>query len=459
MPQHFDAIVIGAGQSGPFLAARLVQAGKRVALIEREHLGGTCVNDGCIPTKTLVASARAAHVVRRAAEFGVRHDGGVHVDMHAVKARKDAVVNESVTSLTRWLGGLANLTLLRGEARFVGPRRVAVGTEEYEGEQVFINVGGRATVPDWPGVHDVPYLTNTSMMDVDFLPAHLAIIGGSYIGLEFAQMYRRFGSEVTVIEAAPRLIAREDPEVSDAVQAMLEREGIAVRVGAKDLGLAREGEGARITFTLDGQAQSVGASHVLLAVGRRPNTETLGLDVAGVGVDARGFIAVDDELRTSAPGVWALGDVNGRGAFTHTSYNDFEIVAANLLDGGARRLSDRITTYALFTDPPLGRIGMSEAEVRASGRAALVATLPMARVGRARERGETDGFIKVLVDAQTQRILGAALLGIEADEVVQLLLLAMAADLPYTRIQQTMWIHPTVTELLPTLFAGLKPLA
>jgi len=459
MPQHFDAIVIGAGQSGPFLAARLVQAGKRVALIEREHLGGTCVNDGCIPTKTLVASARAAHVVRRAAEFGVRHDGGVHVDMHAVKARKDAVVNESVTSLTRWLGGLANLTLLRGEARFVGPRRVAVGTEEYEGEQVFINVGGRATVPDWPGVHDVPYLTNTSMMDVDFLPAHLAIIGGSYIGLEFAQMYRRFGSEVTVIEAAPRLIAREDPEVSDAVQAMLEREGIAVRVGAKDLGLAREGEGARITFTLGGQGQSVGASHVLLAVGRRPNTETLGLEVAGVGVDARGFIAVDDELRTSAPGVWALGDVNGRGAFTHTSYNDFEIVAANLLDGGARCLSDRITTYALFTDPPLGRIGMSEAEVRASGRAALVATLPMARVGRARERGETDGFIKVLVDAQTQRILGAALLGIEADEVVQLLLLAMAADLPYTRIQQTMWIHPTVTELLPTLFAGLKPLA
>jgi pyruvate/2-oxoglutarate dehydrogenase complex dihydrolipoamide dehydrogenase (E3) component len=458
MPQRFDAIVIGAGQSGPFLAARFAKAGKKVALIEREHLGGTCVNDGCIPTKTLVASARAAHVVRQAAAFGVHHDGAVRVDMKAVKARKDTVVNESVTSLTSWLGGLANLTLIRGAARFIEPRRVAVGDDEFEAAQVFINVGGRATVPDWPGVHEVPYLTNTSMMAVDFLPAHLAVIGGSYIGLEFAQMYRRFGSEVTVIEAAPRLIAREDAEVSAEIRALLEREGVAVHVGAKDLALARAGEGVRIGFTLGSGAHTVAASHLLLAVGRRPNTDGLGLEAAGVAVDARGFIVVDDELRTSADGVWALGDVNGRGAFTHTSYNDFEIVAANLLDGGSRRLSDRITTYALFTDPPLGRVGMSEAEVRASGRAALVATLPMTRIGRARERGETDGFIKVLVDAQTKVILGAALLGIEADEVVQLLLLAMAAGLPYTRIQQTMWIHPTVTELLPTLFDGLKPL-
>jgi len=458
MAQRFDAIVIGAGQSGPPLAARFAQAGKKVALIEREHLGGTCVNDGCIPTKTLVASARAAHVVRHAASFGVQHDGGVRVDMKAVKARKDAVVNESITSLTSWLGGLANLTLIRGAARFIGPRRMVVGDDELEAAQVFIDVGGRPTVPDWPGIHEVPYLTNTSMMDVDFLPAHLAVIGGSYIGLEFAQMYRRFGSEVTVIEAAPRLIAREDAEVSTEVQAMLEREGVAVHVGVKDLGVARDGAGVRVGFTTTGGAQTVSASHVLVAVGRRPNTDGLGLEAAGVAVDARGFIVVDDELRTSADGVWALGDVNGRGAFTHTSYNDFEIVAANLLDGGSRRLSDRIATYALFTDPPLGRIGMSEAEVRASGRVALVATLPMTRIGRARERGETGGFLKVLVDAQTQVILGAALLGIEADEVVQLLLLAMAAGLPYTRIQQTMWIHPTVTELLPTLFNGLKPL-
>jgi pyruvate/2-oxoglutarate dehydrogenase complex dihydrolipoamide dehydrogenase (E3) component len=457
--QRFDAIVIGAGQSGPFLAARFAQAGRKVALIEREHLGGTCVNDGCIPTKTLVASARAAHVVRNAAEFGVQHEGGVRVDMQAVKARKDAVVNQSVSGLTTWLDGMANLTLIRGEARFTGPMRIAVGDDEFEAAQVFINTGGRATVPDWPGIHDVPYLTNSSMMEVDFLPAHLAVIGGSYIGLEFAQMYRRFGSQVTVIEAAPRLIAREDAEVSAEVQALLEREGIAVHVGVNDLGVARDGQGVRVGFSIDGRTQSVAASHVLLAVGRRPNTENLGLAAAGVNVDARGFIVVDDELRTSAPGVWALGDVNGRGAFTHTSYNDFEIVAANLLDGGKRRLSDRVMTYALFTDPPLGRVGMSEAEVRASGRPALVATLPMTRVGRARERGETAGFIKVLVDANTQRILGAALFGIEADEVVQLLLLAMVAELPYTRIQQLMWIHPTVTELLPTLFAGLKPLS
>jgi pyruvate/2-oxoglutarate dehydrogenase complex dihydrolipoamide dehydrogenase (E3) component len=464
MHHRFDAIVIGAGQSGPSLAARFAQAGMCTALIEREHLGGTCVNDGCIPTKTLVASARAAHVVRSAAAFGVVTGGAtghaaVRVDMRAVKARKDAVVGESIASLTTWLGGLANLTLIRGHARFVGPLRLRVGDDELEGPKIFINAGGRATVPDWPGVRDVPFLTNTSMMDVDFLPEHLVIIGGSYIGLEFAQMYRRFGSQVSVIEASAHLIGREDAEVSDAVRELLEREGVTVHVGVENLAMAHHGESVHVAFEAHGAAQTVIGSHLLLAVGRRPNTDDLGLDASGIALDARGFIVTDDELRASAPGVWALGDVNGKGAFTHTSFNDFEIVAANLLDGGARRVSDRIGTYALYIDPPLGRIGMSEAEVRASGRAARVATLPMARVGRARERGETPGFMKVLVDAKTDRILGAALLGIEADEVVQLLLLAMAADLPFTRIQQTMWIHPTVSELLPTLFNGLKPLA
>jgi len=455
--RNFDVIVIGAGQSGPSLAARFAALGKAVALIEREHLGGTCVNDGCIPTKTLVASARAAHVARHAADFGVQV-GAVGVDMRAVKARKDAVVNQSVAGLTDWLGGMKTLTSIRGEARFVGPNTVRVGDEELGAPMVFINVGGRASVPDWPGIHELPYLTNTSMMAVDFLPEHLIIVGGSYIGLEFAQMYRRFGSRVTVIEAGARLIGREDHEVSDAVRAMLEGEGIAIHVNAKNLAMARDGDQVRVDFEAADGVRSVSGSHLLLAVGRRPNTDGLGLDAAGVEVDGRGFIVVDDELRTSAPGVWALGDVNGKGAFTHTSYNDFEIVAANLIDGGARRVSDRISAYALYTDPPLGRIRMSEAEVRASGRAALVATFPMARVGRARERGETIGFMKVLVDAQTERILGAALFGIEADEVVQLLLLAMAADLPYTRITQTMFIHPTVTELLPSLFAALKPL-
>ena len=495
MRRNFDAIVIGAGQAGPSLAARLAQSGQAVALIEREHLGGTCVNDGCTPTKTLVASARAAHVVRHAADFGVRVGGETSVDMRAVKARKDAVVNESIKGLTDWLGGLPSLTLIRGEARFIGKGMLQVGDDELAAPRIFINVGGRPTVPDWPGIHDVPYLTNTTMMAVDFLPAHLVIVGGSYIGLEFAQMYRRFGSRVTVIEASPRLISREDAEVSAAVRAMLEREGVEVIVDAKNLAMARDGDGVRVNFempveakaeakgeaevqakvqaevqakvqakdeagvTAGGPLRSVAGSHLLLAIGRRPNTDGLGLDAAGIEVDARGYIVVDDELRASAPGVWALGDVNGKGAFTHTSYNDFEIVAANVLDGGGRRrVSDRVPAYALYTDPPLGRIGMSESEVRASGRAALVATLPMTRVARARERGETTGFMKVLVDAQTQRLLGAALFGIEADEVVQLLLLAMAADLPYTRITQTMWIHPTVSELLPTLFAALKPL-
>ena len=458
MQKNFDVIVLGAGQAGPPLAARFAERGMAVALVEREHLGGTCVNDGCIPTKTLVASARVAHVARHAGKYGVQA-GDVSVDMRAVKARKDEVVNLSVASLTDWLGGIKTLTNIRGEARFTGPNTVRVGDGELSAPKIFINVGGRPSVPDWPGISGVPYLTNTSMMAVDFLPAHLVILGGSYIGLEFAQMYRRFGSRVTVIEAGPRLVGREDADVSGAVRAMLEGEGITVYVDADNFAITHEADQVRVAFGAGGAAQSVTGSHLLLAVGRRPNTDGLGLEAAGIATDARGFIVVDDELRTGVPGVWALGDVNGRGAFTHTSYNDFEVVAANLLDGGARRVSDRISAYALYTDPPLGRIGMSEAEVRASGRAALVARLPMARVGRARERGETTGFMKVLVDAQSERILGAALFGIEADEVVQLLLLAMAADLPYTRITRTMFIHPTVTELLPSLFAALKPLA
>jgi pyruvate/2-oxoglutarate dehydrogenase complex dihydrolipoamide dehydrogenase (E3) component len=459
MNQEFDAIVIGAGQAGPSLAARFAQRGQRVALIERKHLGGTCVNDGCIPTKTLVASARAAHVARTAARYGVSIGGEVAVDMRAVKARKDAVVAESITGLTTWLGGLPTLQVIRGEARFTGPNTVRVGADDLSAPKIFVNTGGRPSVPDWPGLRDVPYLTNTSMMAVDFLPDHLVIVGGSYIGLEFAQMYRRFGSRVTVIEAGPRLIGREDAEVSAAVRALLEGEGIDVHVGAANLSMARQGSGVRVAFDAAASAQAIDGSHLLLAVGRVPNTADLGLAAAGIATDARGFITVDDELRTSAPGVWALGDVNGKGAFTHTSYNDHEIVAANLLDGGTRRVSDRISAYALYTDPPLGRIGMSEAEVRQSGRAARVATFPMARVGRARERGETTGFMKVLVDAQTERILGAALLCIEGDEIVHSLLDAMYGGLSYRTLQRAVHIHPTVSELIPTLLGQLKPLA
>lgn len=458
MQATHDAIVIGAGQAGPSLAVRLAQAGMKVALVEREHFGGTCVNDGCIPTKTLVASARAAHVARRAADYGVRIGGELCVDMKAVKARKDGVVAHSIDGLTTWLNGTPGLEVVWGHARFVAAHRVEVGERLLEAPRIFINTGGRATLPDWPGLDRVPVLNNTSMMALDTLPGHLLVVGGSYIGLEFAQMYRRFGAQVTVLEYADRLIAREDPEVSAEVQAMLEAEGVRFLLGVRDARVEPEGAGLRVSCRAGGAEHQVAASHLLVAAGRRPNTDDLGLDQAGIAVDARGFITVDDELRTNVDGVWALGDANGRGAFTHTSYNDHEIVAANLLDGEQRRVSDRIPAYALFTDPPLGRIGMSEAEVRASGREALVGVLPMTRVGRARERGETRGFMKVLVDAKTERILGAALLCIEGDEIVHSLLDAMYAGVSYKVIQRAVHIHPTVSELIPTLLGQLRPL-
>lgn len=460
MNTSFDAIVIGAGQAGPSLAVRLAAAGLKTALVEREHLGGTCVNDGCIPTKTLVASARAAHVARSAAEFGVNIGGTVSVDMKGVKARKDKVVAQSVDGLTNWLGSTPNLSLVRGSARFTGPHTLDVGGQTLEAPKIFINVGGRATLPDWPGIHDVPVLTNTSMMQLDTLPEHLLIVGGSYIGLEFAQMYRRFGSKVTVIEYGDRLIAREDPDVSKEVQAILEREGVEFLLSARDAKVNKTDDGQiHVTLTSSGATHELHGSHLLAAVGRKPNTEELGLQSAGIDTDPRGFITTDEQLRTNVEGVWALGDVNGRGAFTHTSYNDFEIVAANLFDNDPRRSSDRLPAYALFIDPPLGRVGMTETEVRATGRPALVGLMPMSRVGRARERGETQGFMKVLVDAQTERVLGAALLGIEADEVVHLLLDAMAADVSYKVIQRAVHIHPTVSELIPTLLGTLKPLS
>ena len=458
MTQRFDAIIIGSGQAGPALAERLTKAGMTVAFIEREHFGGTCVNDGCIPTKTLVASAQAAFVARRHADFGVVIDGAVSVDMKAVKARKDAIVAASVTGVTNWVKAMPGLTLFWGHASFSGPHRVAVNGEELEAEHIFINVGGRPLVPDWPALREIPYLTNTSMMAVDFLPGHLVVIGGSYIGLEFAQMYRRFGSRVTVVEMGPRLIGREDEDVSDAVQNILEREGIAIRLNAKCIGVEKQGDGVAVAADCATGSPKIFGSHVLLAIGRRPNTEDLSLTAAGIVTDERSFITVDDQLRTNVPGVWAMGDVNGRGAFTHTSWNDYEIVAANLLENDLRRVTDRITAYALFIDPPLGRAGMTEREVRASGRKALIGTMPMSRVGRAKERGETLGFMKVLVDTETKKILGAALLGLNGDEVVHSLLDVMYADAPYTVIQRAMHIHPTVTELIPTLLSNLKPL-
>ena len=458
MSEHVDVIVIGAGQAGPALAARCGREGLKTVLIERDQMGGTCVNNGCIPTKTLVASARVAALARRGAEYGVMLDKPLRIDMPAVKARKDAIVLASRTGVTNWMANAKNVSVIHGHARFTGPHEIEVAGRTLVAERIFINVGGRPAMPKLSGIEGVPTLNNISMMDVDFVPEHLIVIGGSYIGLEFAQIYRRFGAQVTVCEMAPRLIGREDEDVSDEVRAILEREGVAVRSGATCLSVARHGNGIAVGVACDSGAPKIEGSHLLLATGRIPNTNDFGLDRAGIATDARGYITVNDQLETSATGVYALGDVNGRGAFTHTSWNDYEIVAANLFDSGTRRVTDRITAYALFTDPPLGRVGMSFNEARASSRPLLAAKMPMTRVGRAREAGETQGFMKIVVDAETKRILGAALLGLSGDEVVQSILEVMVANAPYTSINQGMHIHPTVSELLPTLLEGLKPL-
>ncbi len=459
MPTRYDAIIIGTGQSGPALARRLAQSGRKVAIVERKRFGGTCVNNGCIPTKSLVASAQAAHVARRAAEFGVRIGGAVTMDMKAVKARKDAIVRVSNEGVEESLRTLAGCTVYVGHARFVAPKRIAVGAEELEAEQIFINSGGRASVPPVPGIETVPFLTNVSMMEVDFLPEHLVILGGSYIGLEFGQMYRRFGSAVTILEHGAHVISREDEDISVAIREILESEGIRIVTGAEVAAVAARSGGIAVRYTADGVAAEVAGSHLLVATGRRPNTDDLGLEAAGIATDARGTIQVDQKLETNVPGVFAMGDCNGHGAFTHTSYNDFEIIAANLLDGEERRVDDRITTYGLFIDPPLGRAGLTEREVRRRGLEAMVATMPMKDVGRAFERSETNGFMKIIVERGTGQILGAALLGIGGDEIVQGLLDLMYARAPYTVLLRAMHIHPTVYEMVPHMFDDMRPLA
>src|SRR6516165_4315168 len=456
---NYDSIVIGTGQSGPSMARRLVAAGQKVAVIERKFFGGTCVNTGCTPTKTLVASAYAAHLTRRAKDFGVRIDGAIKVDMKAVKARKDAVAGASRRSVEHSLKTLDGCTVYEGHGRFVGPKSIVVGDLKLDADRIFINVGGRAAIPPIPGLGHVPYFTNTSMMDVDFVPPHLIVLGGSYIGLEFAQMYRRFGSEVTVIEAAPRLLLREDEDVSKSVTEFLMEEGITVHIASNVTAVDKHGNGVNVTVKSAGKISQCTRTHILIAIGRRLNTDDLGLDRAGVEVDSRGFIKVDDQLRTNVSGIWALGDCNGRGAFTHTSYNDFEIVAANLLDHDPRRVTDRITAYALYVDPPLGVAGMTETEAKKAGHKILVGKRPMTKVGRAVEKGETLGFMKIVVDADSQAILGAAILGVGGDEVVHVLLDVMYAKAPYTIIQRAMHIHPTVAEYLPTVLAKLGPFA
>ena len=454
--RQFDAIIIGAGQAGPALAGRLTGAGMTVAFVERKLFGGTCVNTGCTPTKTLVASAYAAHLARRSADFGILLEGSVRVDMKKVKARADAVVAESRTGVERRLRDMPGCTVIEGHARFEGPNRVRVGEELLTAPRIFINVGGRASVPDMPGVHEVPFLNNRSMLELDHVPEHLVVVGGSYVGLEFAQMYRRFGAEVTVVEKGPHLIGREDEEISEAIREILINEGINVRTSAECISLAPHERGVVVGVNCkEGKPTSVG-SHVLLAVGRRPNTDDLGLEAAGVETDARGYIKVDDGLATNVPGIWALGDCNGRGAFTHTAYNDFEIIAANLLDGESRRVSKRVLGYALYIDPPLGRAGITEREARAMGRPLLIGQRPMSRVSRAVEKGETQGLMKVVVDAETRKILGAAILGTGGDEAIHGVLDIMNADVPYDVLQRAMGIHPTVSELIPTILGEMR---
>jgi pyruvate/2-oxoglutarate dehydrogenase complex dihydrolipoamide dehydrogenase (E3) component len=458
--ESFDAIVVGTGQSGPPLAARMSKEGWKVAVVERRRFGGTCVNYGCIPTKTMVASARAAHVARRAGEFGVRLAGELRVDMAAVHARTRKVAGDSEAGVEKWMRNAPGVEVILGHARFTGPRKLRVegsgGAREIEAPKVFLDVGGRPVVPKLPGLDGVPFLTNIGMLELTTLPRHLVVLGGSYIGLEFAQMFLRFGSEVTVIEQSARLLPREDEDVGAEIQRILSTEGVAFRIANPPKSVAKDGEGVAVTLA-DGTR--IAGSHLLVATGRRPNTDDLGAELGGVKLDARGYVEVDDQLRTSAEGVWALGDCNGKGAFTHTSYNDFQIAAANFFDGGTRKVSDRVPIYAMFVDPPLGRLGLNEAQVRARGRPALVAKLPMSRVGRARERGEMDGFLKVHVDAGTKEILGAAFVGIEADEAVQTLAPVMVAKQPYTVVVQTVMIHPTVNELVPYLLEEfLKPL-
>jgi pyruvate/2-oxoglutarate dehydrogenase complex dihydrolipoamide dehydrogenase (E3) component len=453
----FDSIVVGAGQAGPALATRLTQSGRKVAMVERKFFGGTCVNTGCIPTKTLVASAYVARKAAQAAQYGVVAKE-VSIDFEAVMARKDRVSGNSRTGIESWLRNMANCSVYHAHARFESAHEMRVGGDIISADEIFLNVGGRAIDTGFPGTDTVPFLTNVGILGLEVLPSHLIVVGGSYVGLEFAQIFRRFGSEVTVVEKAPRLVFREDEDVSASILEILQQEGIRVRLNAECIRLERQG--AEVAVAVDcheDPSQTVG-SHILLATGRRPNTDDLGLDRAGIETDEQGYVRVDDQLRTTVKGVWAMGDCNGKGAFTHTAYNDFEIVAANLLDGDARRVSDRIPAYALYIDPPLGRVGLTEKAVRDSGKPALMGTRPMSRVGRAVEKGETAGFMKILVDPSTQQILGASILGTGGDEAIHCILDVMYARAPYTVLQRAVHIHPTVSELIPTVLGDLKPL-
>jgi pyruvate/2-oxoglutarate dehydrogenase complex dihydrolipoamide dehydrogenase (E3) component len=457
MNHNFDAIIVGAGQAAA-LAGPLTKAGWSVALIEKQALGGTCVNRGCTPTKAMVASAKAAYMASRSADFGIIGGGTVRVDLAKVKARKEAIVADFRARNERAFAAMPGCTLIYGTARFETPNSVRVGDDVLTAKHIFLNVGARPHIPQMPGTDSVPFLTSTTILELQVLPEHLIVVGGSYVGLEFAQMFRRFGSQVTVVEQGATLLGHEDADVSKCVREILEDEGIQLRINAECIRLEHGRSGPMVRVGHGEGSLEINGSHILLAVGRDTNTDQLDLEKAGLTADSRGFIEVDEQLRTHVKGIWALGDCNGRGGFTHNAYNDADLVAANLLQSGSRRVSDRIPIHALYIDPPLAQVGMNEREVRKRGRPALMGTRLMANIGRAVEKGETRGFMKALVDAETQEILGATILGVGGDEAIHCVATAMYARQPASLLQRSVHIHPTVAELIPTIFQDLKPL-
>lgn len=450
----YDAIIIGSGQAGTPLAFKFASKDKKVAFIEKEHFGGTCLNEGCTPTKTYVASARRMFDAQNGEHMGITIPEGATANLPKIRKRKDDLIKSSVDGLTRALDNNKNIDVFTGIASFTGPKTVIVNGKEIEGKQIFINVGTHARVP--AGFEGVDFLTNKEILQLNELPEHLIIAGGSYIGLEFGQIFRRFGSRVTIIEMHDHLISREDEDVSETIQEILEKEGIQFRLNATCLNGSQD-ENGKITVKVDCMQGSpeISGSHLLLATGRVPNTDTLNLTAAGIDMDDRGYIKVNDYLETNVSGVYALGDCNRKGAFTHTSYNDYEIVAENLFDGKNRRVSDRILTYGLFIDPPLGRAGMTLAQAKSSGKNIRVGYRKMENVARAREKGETAGFMRVIIDDDTDRILGASILGVGGDEIISSILNIMYADEPYTVIRDSVQVHPTVSELIPTMLESL----
>jgi len=452
---HYDAVVIGSGQGGGPLSTALARAGHRTALIEREHIGGTCINEGCTPTKTMVASARVAYLARRGADYGVR-TGPIEIDMIRVRQRKRDIVESFRSGREKSIMSAPGLDLLRDEARFVGPKTLAVGPDQLTAERIFINTGCRPSQPRIPGLDSVPTLNSTSIMELDTVPEHLLVLGGGYVGLEFGQMFRRFGSQVSIVQRGPRLLAREDADVAEAVADILREDGITALLQTDALRVEPASRaGIRLVVKSAAGEQTLEGSHLLVAVGRTPNTDMLNVPATGLQTDTLGYLPVDDRLETAVPGIYALGDVKGGPAFTHISYDDYRIIKTNLLEGGSRGVDDRPVPYTVYIDPQLGRIGLSEDAARASGRAYHVAKMPMRDVARAREVDETRGFLKVIVDAQTQQLLGAAILGIEGGELMSMLEIAMLGQVPYTVLRDAIFAHPTLAECFNNLFATL----